>query len=125
MRVDELPAPVHGADAVGVAVGGQPELAVPGGDGAGQRAQVAMAIGSGWMPPKPGFISPRISNTSQPVPCRMPLICPRPGAEHRVDDHLLRIVGDGVEVDQRAQVVVVGRGRVEALNQAAQARACS
>ena len=42
------------------------------------RALRFLAIGSGWTLPKPGFISPRISATSQPVPCKNDLITPRP-----------------------------------------------
>ncbi len=99
VRVDERAALVHRADPVGVAIGHQAEVR-PSRLTAPASAPRYRAIGSGCTLPNPGFISPRISATSQPVPCKMDLITPRPDAVHRIDHETLRVIGDDVYVDQ-------------------------
>ncbi len=115
VRIDELAAAVHGAYPVGIAVGRHAQLAVSRGDGTGQRAEIAG-----------NRLRVNASETRIHLAANLKHLAARalknafdltpPRAEHRIDDHMLRVVGNGVEIDQRAQVFVIRGCGIEALD---------
>ena len=113
MRVDELPAFVHRADAVGVAVGSQAKAAHAAADGPRQRAQVApdrfgvhaAKAGVHLAADFEDLAAGALQDAADHAASR---------AVHGIDDNARRVGGDDVEVDHLAQVIVVGRDRVEA-----------
>ena len=117
MRVDELAPAVHGTDPVGVAVGGHAQLSMTGGNGASQRPQVP-GNGLGMDAAEPGIhLTAHLEHLATgALKDAFDLAAAR--AEHRIDHQMLRVVGDGLEIDQVAEMGVVVGGRIEALDEA-------
>jgi hypothetical protein len=113
VRVDELPGDIHRADAVGVAVGRQAEVIFAAAHRLDQRLQVTGnwfgvdAVEAGvHLAAQFVHLAARLAQQPRQVePAR---------AVHRIDRHGEIGGGDGVEIDQRAHMRLVGGEGVEA-----------
>ena len=116
MRIDEVAALVHGADAVRVAVGHHAEVAHPRADGGGQRAEIPgdrlrvdAAEAGIHLAADLGHLAARsLQKGFDHAAAR---------SVHGIHDKALRVFGDHIRIDQRAQMIEVRRQRVELLDQ--------
>jgi len=121
VRINKVAPPIHGTNAVGIAVGSQAQMAHARAHRPCQRPQVA----SNWLRMHPTKTRVHLAADLRYLAAgalQDALDHAAPRAEHRIHHHLLGIVGDSVEVDQLAHMVVISRQRVEALDQAQLAR---
>ena len=117
VRVDEVAALVHGADAVRVAVGRHAEVAHARADGGGQRAEILgdrlgmdAAEAGIHLAADLGHLAARsLQKGFDHAAAR---------SVHGIHDKALRVFGDDIRIDQRAQMIEVRRQRVELLDQA-------
>ena len=115
MRVDERPALVHGADAVGVAVCDHAEVAHPRADGGGQGVEIlGDRLGVDTAEAGVHLAADLGDLTARPLQKRLDHAASR--AVHGIHDEALGIVRDDVGVDQFAQVVEIGRQGIEFLD---------
>ena len=119
--VHKIAAPIHSASAVSIPIRGQAQVAHAGAHGAGQRPQVT----GDWLRMHAAKARVHLAadlNHLTAGALQDALDHAAPRAEHRVDHHALRVIGNGVEVDQLAQMLIISQQRVEALDQAQLAR---
>ena len=115
MRVDKATGGIHGADAVGVAVGCQAKLELARAHDLDERLQVtgnrfgvdAVETGIHLVADLLHLAAGLAQQARQVKP---------PGAVHGIDSHRQIRSGNGIEVDQAPQVRVVGREGIEAGN---------
>jgi hypothetical protein len=106
---------IHGADAIGIAVGGEPEIADAGADSRSQGAEVlGKRLGMDAAETRIHFRAHLRDVTARALEEGLDDTAPR--AVHRVDDEALRIFGDQVRVDESSQMIKVRRQRVELLD---------
>jgi len=90
---------------------------VAGGDGSGKRPEVA-GDGFGVDAAEPGVhLAADLEDLTAGALQDSPDLAAA-GAKHWVDNQVLRVVGDGLNIDQSPQMVEVGQGGIEALDQA-------